>query len=374
MKVLIAGDYVARNRLEPLVENRDFEAIFGEVKEIVTSADYSLVNFESPIFEDGDMAIPKCGPNLRCANCAVDAIKYAGFRCATLANNHIRDWGDSAVVRTMKVLKEHDLDYVGVGKDLDEAASILYRQLNEKTLAVINCCENEFSIASKDHYGANPLNPVKQYYSIQKAKKKADYVMVIVHGGHEHHQLPSPRMQDTYRFFIDAGADIVVNHHQHCYSGYEIYKGKPIVYGTGNFCMDKVPVLTRQIWNYGYMAIWDTDSPDSIKIKPYEQCGENPSVHLLPDDAFDDNLKRLNLVIANREMLETKTTEYYQLEAKRIRNVLEPIQNRFIAGLQRRGLLPSLLTNKWLLKLQDFILCESHRDKLEYFFKKNKNE
>ena len=165
-----------------------------------------------------------------------------------------------------------------------------------------------------------------------------------------------------------------MNHHQHCYSGYEIYKGKPIVYGTGNFCMDKVPVLTRQIWNYGYMVIWDTDSPDSIKIKPYEQCGENPSVHLLPDDAFDDNLKRLNLVIANREMLETKTTEYYQLEAKRIRNVLEPIQNRFIAGLQRRGLLPSLLTNKWLLKLQDFILCESHRDKLEYFFKKNKNE
>ena len=28
-----------------------------------------------------------------------------------------------------------------------------------------------------------------------------------------------------YRFFIDASADAVINHHQHCYSGYEEYHG-----------------------------------------------------------------------------------------------------------------------------------------------------
>lgn len=52
-----------------------------------------------------------------------------------------------------------------------------------------------------------------------------------MHGGHEHYQLPSLRMQETYRFFIDAGADVVVNHHQHCFSGYEIYNNKYIFMG-----------------------------------------------------------------------------------------------------------------------------------------------
>jgi poly-gamma-glutamate synthesis protein (capsule biosynthesis protein) len=118
---------------------------------------------------------------------------------------------------------------VGGGTNLQEASKILYKKIDEKVLALINCCENEFSIATEVTAGSNPLNPIQQYYAIQEAKSKADYVLVIVHGGHELWQLPSPRMQETYRFFIDAGADAVVNHHQHCYSGYEIYKKKPYI-------------------------------------------------------------------------------------------------------------------------------------------------
>lgn len=369
MNILIAGDYVPRNRLAHLVESGDYDAIFGEVKGIVRSADYSLVNFESPIVENGDKPISKCGPNLRCTSKAVDCIKYAGFKCATLANNHIRDWGDSSVHRTMKTLREQGIDYVGAGENISEANKVLIKKVAGQKLAVINCCENEFSIATKEHYGANPLNPVNQYYSIKEAKDNADYVLVVVHGGHEHHQLPSPRMQDTYRFFIDAGADIVVNHHQHCYSGYEIYKGKPIVYGTGNFCMDKDPVRIGQIWNYGYMVLWNSSVKDQIKIIPYEQCGEKPGVHLLDENALVERLEYLNGIIGNRNQLEAETAKYYGSSKKNIHGVFEPIQNRYIAALQHRHLLPSLVSKKWLLKMQDFILCEAHRDKLDFYFK-----
>ena len=369
MKVLIAGDYVARNRLAPIVVKGDFDTIFGEVKDLVSSADYSLINFESPIVEEGDSPISKCGPNLRCNEKSVDAITYAGFKCATLANNHIRDWGDDAVKRTIKSLRNHGMDTVGAGETIEDAFSVLYHQYNGETLAIISCCENEFSIVSKKHYGANPLNPVKQYYAIQEARNKADFVLIIVHGGHEHYQLPSPRMQDTYRFFIDVGADMVVNHHQHCYSGYEFYKGKPIVYGTGNFCMDKQPIRIGQIWNYGYMVLLDTSNPDNIQIIPYDQCGEKPTVHLLDRNAFDDKLNELNAIISNRYLLEEKTEEYYSKERDHIKNVIEPIQNRIVSGLQRRNIIPSLITKKWLLKLQDFILCEAHRDKVDFFLK-----
>lgn len=373
MIVLIAGDYVPRNRLAPLVEGGNIESVFGEAKDIVCSADFSIVNFESPIVDDVDTPIRKCGPNLQCTPEAVNAIKYAGFKCVTLANNHIRDWGDSAIKRTIETLSEQGVDYVGAGANLAAAAQILYKEISGIRIAIINCCENEFSIATREHYGANPLDPVKQYYVIKEAAQKADYVVVIVHGGHEHHQLPSPRMQDTYRFFIDAGADIVVNHHQHCYSGYEIYNSKPIVYGTGNFCMDKAPVRVGQIWNYGYMVLWDTEMPNHIEVIPYEQCGEKPGVHLLPSNAFDNTLNKLNEIIANRSLLESETEKYYDDCKKTINNVLEPIQNKYIAALQYRHWLPSLISRRWLLKLQDFILCESHRDKMEYYFKdKNK--
>jgi len=369
MKALFAGDFVPRNRLAPIIKKGKFEDIFGEIRKVVAKTDFSVVNFESPVVEPEDKPIVKCGPNLQCTEKAVDAIKYAGFTCATLANNHIRDFGDRAVARTMETLRNQGIDYVGAAENIDDASVVLYKEIEGQTIAIINCCENEFSIASKEHYGANPLHPIKQFYSIREAKAKSDFVAIIIHGGHEHHQLPSPRMQDTYRFFIDAGADIVVNHHQHCYSGYEIYKGKPIVYGMGNFCMDKDPVRIGEIWNYGYMVLWDTENSDKIEIIPYEQCGKQAMVHLLEPNAFDSRLKQLNDIITDRALLEKETEKYYHDSMITINNVLEPIQNKYISALQRRHLLPSLLSKKWLLKLQDFILCESHRDKMEFYFK-----
>ena len=73
---------------------------------------------------------------------------------------------------------------------------------------------------------------------IQIAKEDNDLVIVIVHGGREHYQLPTPKQRERFRFYADAGADFVVGHHTHCYSGYEIYKGKPIFYSLGNFIFD----------------------------------------------------------------------------------------------------------------------------------------
>lgn len=182
MKILIAGDFVPRNRLAPIVERGDYEAIFGEVTEIVRSADYALVNFESPVTEQGDKPITKFGPCLRCSPKAVDAIRYAGFTCATLANNHIRDYGDSGVRRTMDRLRQQGIDFVGAGENLDAAAKVHYVERKGETLAVINCCEHEFTLATDERYGANPLDPVKQFYAIQEARTRADHVVVIVHG------------------------------------------------------------------------------------------------------------------------------------------------------------------------------------------------
>ena len=256
MRILIAGDFCQKYRVDVLVRQKQFGELFDEVKPLIGQADYSIVNFEFPIIKEGapPHPIPKCGPNLKGSIEAVEAVKYAGFKCCTLGNNHILDQGEQCCIDTKVELEKSGVDTVGSGKNLEEASRVLYKKIGSETLAIINCAEHEFTIATETRAGANPLNPIQQFYKIQEAKKQADYIIVIVHGGHEHYQLPSPRMQETYRFFINAGADAVINGHQHCLSGYEMYKGKPIVYGLGNFCFDN-PNYRETKWNEGYMAV-----------------------------------------------------------------------------------------------------------------------
>lgn len=191
-------------------------------------------------------------------------------------------------------------------------------------MAVINCCEHEFSIANENSPGANPLNPIRQFYSITTARKKADFVLVVVHGGHELFQLPSLRMQETYQFFIDAGADAVVNHHQHCYSGYEIYKEKPIFYGIGNFGFDITPKRVYTSWNYGYLVELEFGITIKHKIYPYCQYSEKPTIELLDNHSFDNYLNELNSIITNDEKLYAKTSEYYLQCENFEHSLLEP--------------------------------------------------
>lgn len=120
----------------------------------------------------------------------------------SLANNHIMDYGDTAFFETIESARKYEIDIVGAGKNLEDASRVLYIKKNEVTIAVINCCEHEFSIATDNKAGANPLNPLKQYYQIQKARNEADYVIMIIHGGVEHHQYPTKRMVQTYLFLL----------------------------------------------------------------------------------------------------------------------------------------------------------------------------
>lgn len=364
MKVLVAGDYMPRHRLAPMVSNGDYEKIFGEIRDIVQSSDYSIVNFESPIVEDGDKPIEKCGPNLKCTPNAVEPLKYAGFNCATLANNHISDYGEDAVNRTIKIFQDNGFDSVGAGKNLQEASKTLYKDIKGQKLAIINCCEHEFSIATKDKAGSNPLNPVQQYYDIKEAMGKSDYVLVIVHGGHELHQLPSPRMQEVYRFFVDAGADAVVNGHQHCFSGYEFYKGKPIVYGLGNFCFDN-PKNKHDIWNEGYMVeIEFLDDNIFLKLHPYTQCDDTVGVHLLKNrEEFDKKITELNNILSYSNSLKKATDDYYKSTEGKFIAIHEPYNNIWLKKIYSFHLLPSFMSKKRMLKMLNFIECESQRDR-----------
>lgn len=366
MNIVVTGDFCPQHRVAQLFENGRYANVLGEVRSIVEQADYAIVNFECPVTLGGEQPIKKQGPNLQCTIRGLEAVKWAGFDCVTLANNHFRDFGDQGCTNTLKYAEANALNIVGGGICLGEAAKTLFTTIKDKTLAIINCCEHEFSIASDSVAGSNPLNPVQQYYAIREARQKADYVLVIVHGGHEHYQLPSPRMVETYRFFIDAGADAVVNHHQHCYSGYEFYNGKPIVYGLGNFCFDKNDGKYGK-WNEGYMVNIHFDQLISIEIQPYCQCCEEPMVQILDSHAFDMRLQQLNETIVDSSKLKTAWLRYCEESVQIYSRIFEPLDNRYYLALKRRGWLPSLVSVKRRLLAADFICCEAHHDKLIHY-------
>lgn len=374
MRVLIAGDYCPRNRVVDYFENNRIDTVLGLIRPLITQVDYSIVNLESPVLPTNEKPIVKRGPSISCTKKGVEALKWAGFNCVTLANNHFLDYGHAGVKETLRSLDELQVDHVGGGLNSIDAGKILYKEIKGKVLAVINCCEHEFSIATNTTSGCNSLNPIKQYYDIKEARKKADYVLIIIHGGHELYQIPSLRMIETYRFFIDSGADAVINHHQHCFSGYEVYKGKPIFYGLGNFCFDE-PKLNDKKWNEGFMVELSLDITGvSFKIHPYIQCGETPAINPIDPKTFNNKIEELNTIIADPVKHEQLLSDYYNSTCAQYCNVFEPIRNRFYLKAKDLKLLPSFIGKKRILAAYNYVLCESHRDRLAFWLEKSVKE
>lgn len=371
IKILIGGDFSPSYRIRPLLKSRDFSFLEG-IKPLFNSADFRVLNFETTIASTDDKPLTKYGPNLKTDTEVLDALDYLGVNLVTLANNHTLDYGEQALLNTINSLHEHQIGTVGAGENVTDSAKPYFTKIQNKVICFINCCEHEFSIAGETSAGANHINPVSIYYQIQSARKTADYIFVICHCGHEHFQLPSLRMVENFRFFIDAGADAVINHHQHCFSGYETYQNKPIFYGIGNFCFDR-ETHTHSAWNDGYLVQLNLDESIDFEIHPYLQFAEEPAINLLSSDAFDECIANLNMTISDTEMLKRALSKYYDSQKPMLDCVLEPYVNKYLTALRYRHLIPSMISNKKKLQLENFLFCESHFDKLRHYLKKRQS-
>lgn len=376
MNILIAGDFCPKDRIKDKIENREYGIMSPKIVQKISSADYAIVNFECPIANNQDVPISKKGPNLRCSSESAKVIKKVGFNCCTLANNHFRDYGDDGCKKTISVLDRMSIDHIGGGIDLSEAQKVLVKDIDGKKIAFINICENEFSIANEDKAGAAPLDMIGNYYQIKKARNMADYVVVIVHGGHEHFPYPSPRMKQTYHWFADLGADVIVNHHQHCYTGYEIYCGVPIFYGLGNFCFDWNG-RRDNLWTEGFLLDLKIQDTISFELIPYIQCREEAIVREMSESEirnFNNRINTLNHIIADDELLKNVVRNYYSDSISDCEIMMGNFSdNRIVRWLKRKGILSSSVSKERRNVLIDYIFCESHRDKIEYWLKQNIN-
>ena len=365
IKLLFAGDYSPRERIQRIIEKCGHDS-FDSVKSLFDNVNCAIVNYETVVADASDKPISKNGTHLFTSPKSVDTLKWLGVSVVTLANNHFMDFGEHAAQRTIRMFDDNGIKTVGAGKNIIDAQSYLVVEIAEKKIAFVNACEREFSIAGTDSFGCNPLDPIDISYQIKDARQKADYVVCVFHGGNEHYQLPSPRMKKWYRFFVDCGADAVINHHQHCFSGYEVYRNKPIFYGLGNFCFDSASDnrYRHQTWNYGFLVeLTLSDNHIDFVIFPYEQCWEIPGVFLLQEhDVFNNRMSELNKIIQDDGRLETE----FRLMANRKRSFylspFKPYSNRLLSSLNSRGLFPSFIKRSNIRNLSAMMNCVSHFD------------
>ncbi len=159
----------------------------------------------------------------------------------SLANNHVYDYGETALLDTFDTLKAYGIPYVGAGRNLEEARNIIYFRTGGMKIAYVSATQVERSYVytkaatNKSAGVLRTFEPSAFLEVIKKAGETSDFVVVYVHWGTENvNQFESDQKQLGHQY-IDAGADLVIGDHPHCLQGVEYYKEVPIIYSLGNY-------------------------------------------------------------------------------------------------------------------------------------------
>jgi hypothetical protein len=363
VRILITGDLCPHNRIEKLALKSDFKAIYNDFIDEFEGNDLIITDLECPLTL-AESSRPKTGPHQKAHPSSIEVLKYGGINLAAMANNHIMDYDTQGVKDTLELLEDNGISTVGIGRSPDEARRPFSVTIKGKRIAVLNFADNEFLSTPDGSYHCNPIDPVNGFYDIKSARENHDYIILIMHAGNEFYELPSPRTKSLYRYFIDQGADMVVSHHTHVFSGYEIYNSKPIFYGLGNFIYDW-PGKLNSDWNKGYIVKIEIGENADFRIVPLTQCNENPGLkHLTSEenDEFNSTIERLNLIIADDRQLEIEFQKYCHSVNDMYDAFIEPYFGKYITALRKRGYFPRLMSKRKRLLLLNITRCESHRE------------
>ena len=151
-----------------------------------------------------------------------------------------------------------------------EAYQVKTINVGGKILGFLGLTHNEFGVLSGEPDDSQQVGTAWMLHPcvdtlITNAKDKVDFLFVLPHAGVEHEAFPLPELRMLYRHFIDVGADGVFASHPHIPQGWETYRGKPIFYSLGNFCLDPVEKRERPFLKYGLMVSLELDD-SGIKL------------------------------------------------------------------------------------------------------------
>ena len=211
----------------------------GAVRDLLTSADLTVANFENPAPDafryHTQGTVFSADPKL------IAGLRKAGFDVVSIGNNHIRDAGAQGILDTIKNLKKYGIKSTGAGANLAAARKPAVVDVNGVKVAILGYDTiAKYYAAGPSSAGSAQLTKSVVRADIKKARAAgADVVIVYPHWGTEYNPRPFAAQQALARAIIDAGADMVIGNHAHWVGAMEVYKGRPIWYALGNFVFDQ---------------------------------------------------------------------------------------------------------------------------------------
>ena len=370
IRIIATGDFHPNIRVEEkLQKTQDPHELFGGALHLLQSGDLTITNLEYPL-TDCNEKLCKNGPYLKGHPSTISIIKSSGIDIISLANNHILNCCEQGLKDTLDICEANGISTVGAGMTLEAAQKILYKEIKGVKISFIAFCECEFTVATKNHGGAAPMDLIDNLQSIKEAKCNSDIVVVSVHGGNEFSHYPSPRIVKQYRFYIDHGASAIIAHHPHYIQGYEFYNGKPILYSLCHL------MFTRK------------KDPEALEVPIAELLIDPKTLEISVEfHFFRISLKETKLVelSQNEEMEMRKRFDHYCSVIKdpvklaeewkkyckshedkyyKIIFLTPEITEYLCKKLRLTGIFTKLKSvySRELLRLLNIIRCESHRD------------
>ncbi len=243
---------------------------WGDTLPLVQRADLTISNLECVIARDGRpwSRWPKVF-HFRADPIAASSLELAGVDCVCLANNHVLDFEEAALLEMLDQLEQRQIAFTGAGRTLEEASRPALLQASGVRVGVVAFTDNEPGWAATPNrpgtlwipitLDERSLGPIRARIAQARALG-ADLVICSSHWGPNMTVRPSPLFRDFAHAVIDLGADLYLGHSAHVFHGIEIYRGKPIVYDAGDFVDDyAVDPELRNDWGI-LLRAWATPS------------------------------------------------------------------------------------------------------------------
>lgn len=253
----------------------DFSPSFQYIKEMVSEAEISLGILEGAL-AGGE---PTGYPIFNSPDEVIDSLRDTGIDVVNYANNHIYDYDDEGLQRTIEITKEKGLDVLGV-KSTEEEKSYLVKEVDGVKIgfasyvfetAAVNGYKtinsNPVSINSENLINTFNYNDLESFYNriaSEISAMKAEGVKFIIasmHWGEEYNTYIEATQNEIAKKLNELGVDIILGGHPHVIQPYEIICNESghstfVIYSQGN-----------SLSNQSEQEIGVAESEDGIMIK-----------------------------------------------------------------------------------------------------------
>ncbi|WP_440991799.1 CapA family protein [Haloarchaeobius baliensis] len=246
----LTGDVMLGRNVDERQTRRPVTAVWGDVLERLQSLDGLLVNLECCLSKRGTpwQRTRRAFRFRADPEWALPALDAAGVDCCALANNHVLDFEEEALLDTLDWLDEGGFARAGAGRNREAAFAPARFELDGLDVAVVSVTDNT------PEYAATERTPGTAYVDIhgdedgtrealgaaldRAGSTEPDLVVASLHWGPNMVTEPPEAFRRLAHWLIDGGVDVVHGHSAHVFQGVEVYRGRPILYDTGDFVDD----------------------------------------------------------------------------------------------------------------------------------------